>query len=245
MNFKTTLKSLMNEVDELESFRKADRREILSIFSMLQKHGDALNLFLNNGDELILSHLLEINQAENTCCLLNPQADIPVCEAIAIATPGGGSLVKFNCDLNPWRFKGQAAFRIAIPDSIIKLQRREHFRTKIPENQPFYCQFQTTGSKASRFVICDLSIGGLSCWVPADFAQELQIAQQHKIIIELGHTGSASTLVEVCSLRQFEEISAHHNVLLLGMHFIALDHPLEAKLQKLLSQLEMAQRTVR
>jgi flagellar brake protein len=243
MNLKNTLKSLLNEVDELEAFRKADRREVLSILGLLQKHGEAINLFLNNGEELILSHLLEINLADNACYFLNPTSDTLACEAICIATPGGGSLIKFTSALNPWRYQGKAAFRSEIPASIIKLQRREYFRSKVPSNQAFFCQFQS--NHAIRVAIHDLSIGGLSCWIPPDFAQQLQPTQQHKITMELGQTGRSNTLIQVCSLRQPPETSSAKNEFLLGGHFVCLDHPLEAKLQKLLSQLEMAQRTIR
>jgi flagellar brake protein len=248
MNLKTTLKSLLSEVDELEAFRKNDRREVLSILSQLQKHGEAINLFLNNGEQLILSHLLEINSTDNACYFLNSSPDVEPNlegEVVCIATPGGGSLIKFTGSFTPWRYQGNAAFRAEIPASIIKLQRREYFRSKVPSSQTFSCLFQGTSIKPLRLAIHDLSIGGLSCWIPPDFALQLQLTQQHKISMELGQAGVSNTLIQVCSLRQIQEIVEHKGEYLLGGHFVCLDHPLEAKLQKLLSQLEMAQRTLR
>lgn len=248
MNLTSTLKSLLSEVDELEAFRKNDRQEVLSILNQLQKRGEAVNLFINNGEHLILSHLLEINPTDNACYFLNASPDIEPNlegEVVCIATPGGGSLIKFTSCFIPWRYQGNAAFRTEIPASIIKLQRREYFRSKVPSSQTFSCSFQGANIKPLRLAIHDLSIGGLSCWIPPDFAQQLQLTQQHKISMELGQTGVSNTLIKVCSLRQIQEIVEHRDEYLLGGHFVYLDHPLEAKLQKLLTQLEMTQRTLR
>jgi flagellar brake protein len=246
MNLKTTLKSLLCEVEELEVFRKNDRREVLSILSLLQKRGEAINLFLNDGEELILSHLLEIDSTDNACYFLNSTPDAKPNlehEIVCIATSGGGALIKFTSHFIACRYQGNAAFRAQIPASIIKLQRREYFRSKVPTSNDFFCLFKEQSNQP--IPIHDLSIGGLSCWVPSNLVSQLQLTQQHKITMALGHTSISNTIIQVCSLRQNQEMAEHHGEYLLGGHFVCLDHPLEAKLQKLLSQLEMAQRTLR
>lgn len=74
-------------------------------------------------------------------------------------------------------YEGGPAFRVAIPEVVTRLQRREHYRLKVPRGRALYCEVKTpveaqdagTGKRISLSVY-DISCGGvaLTGW-PGEF----------------------------------------------------------------------------
>jgi len=63
-------------------------------------------------------------------------------------------------------YEGGPAFRVDIPDIVVRLQRREHYRLKVPRGRPLYCQLappQTDGVDGKRIAVpvYDISCGGV------------------------------------------------------------------------------------
>lgn len=74
-------------------------------------------------------------------------------------------------------YEGGPAFRVAIPEVVTRLQRREHYRLKVPRGRPLYCQLAPPvdgdGLKPSKRIsvpVYDISCGGvaLTGW-PSEF----------------------------------------------------------------------------
>ena len=65
-------------------------------------------------------------------------------------------------------YEGGPAFRVDMPDVVVRLQRREHYRLKVPRGRPLYCQLPVTaaqgGSDGKRISVpvYDISCGGLA-----------------------------------------------------------------------------------
>ena len=77
-------------------------------------------------------------------------------------------------------YEGGPAFRVAIPEVVTRLQRREHYRLKVPRGRPLYCEVKLPGEAADAatakrvsLVVYDISCGGvaLSGW-PSDFVPQ-------------------------------------------------------------------------
>ncbi|MDR2164748.1 MAG: flagellar brake protein [Zoogloeaceae bacterium] len=59
-------------------------------------------------------------------------------------------------------FEGKPAFRSRLPETLLRLQRREHFRIPMPTVNPLVCRiFLPDPGKVSRLPLLDLSVGGL------------------------------------------------------------------------------------
>jgi len=78
-------------------------------------------------------------------------------------------------------YEGGPAFRVALPEVVTRLQRREHYRLRVPRGRPLYCQLvcqpappvpdgDAKPDKRIALPVYDISCGGvcLSGW-PADF----------------------------------------------------------------------------
>jgi flagellar brake protein len=64
-------------------------------------------------------------------------------------------------------YEGGPAFRVDMPDVAVRLQRREHYRLKVPRGRPLYCQLAPSsahgGADGKRIAvpIYDISCGGM------------------------------------------------------------------------------------
>lgn len=64
-------------------------------------------------------------------------------------------------------YEGGPAFRVDMPEVVVRLQRREHYRLKVPRGRPLYCQLPPlapqAGADGKRVAVpvYDISCGGL------------------------------------------------------------------------------------
>lgn len=66
-------------------------------------------------------------------------------------------------------YEGGPAFRVAIPEVVTRLQRREHYRLKVPRGRPLYCEVQpsvdaehSSAGKRIALPVYDISCGGIA-----------------------------------------------------------------------------------
>ncbi|MBL8384873.1 MAG: flagellar brake protein [Burkholderiales bacterium] len=57
--------------------------------------------------------------------------------------------------------EGAAAFRLRLPDSLVRLQRRKAYRLPVPSSAPLSCQVPLAGGAALRLRVRDLSVDGV------------------------------------------------------------------------------------
>ena len=68
----------------------------------------------------------------------------------------------------PVEYEGGPAFRVAVPEAVTRLQRREHYRLKVPRGRPLYCQLALASRagdapppKRIAVPVYDVSCGGV------------------------------------------------------------------------------------
>src|SRR5687767_14853904 len=65
-------------------------------------------------------------------------------------------------------YEGSPAFRVDMPEVVVRLQRREHYRLKVPRGRPLYCQLAPpaeAGSAEGKRIavpVYDISCGGVA-----------------------------------------------------------------------------------
>ncbi|WP_293936664.1 flagellar brake protein [Iodobacter sp.] len=248
MNFKTSLTFLTEHGNTLNEFRKTTRKEVLNLLQQLQRFNEPITVFANENEELLICLLLEINEKDNVLYLENTHPEIqinPSSKAICVAALGGGALIQFVVEeLNHAYKNTRPILQSPIPDSLIKLQRREHFRSKAPIINPYLCTLQLGGKQILRMPIYDLSMGGLSCWLPADQRALIQLSEPYISTLELGSYCINNAQIKVCGLLPAEQGRQHAEDLLLSGLFVNKDHQFDVKLQAATRQLELAQRSL-
>lgn len=99
---------------------------------------------------------------------------------------------------------GQSAFRTALPDEVLRLQRREYYRLVAPVARPLKCLMPLPlpdgGQHLHEANVFDISGGGLSIWAPAErvpFGPDMRFPDCR---IDLPEVGTVICTLKTCGI---------------------------------------------
>lgn len=154
--------------------------EILFILRGLLQKNTLLALNFRPPGEFILTSLLDIYD-EDDQIVLDYGGDPRLCQRaleedrMICATAHEQIKVQFACTgLQKTLYDGKTAFSAALPDALLRIQRRESFRITTPQINPLKCAITLPGN-APTFVevtLADISCGGMAI---TDFDSVLEL----------------------------------------------------------------------
>ena len=218
-----------------------NRNEILQVLRQLQDRSSQITIFFNEGDDLILTTLLAVGD-DGLVFDYGPIEEI---------NKRAESVVKFFCitlldkvrvqfilkGLKRFAYKGLPAFRADLPDSVLRLQRREYYRLTMPVTRRLTCQIPQNNGQTIEVEIVDLSGGGLALVLPReglDVEPDREFANCH---IELPETGSITANIKVLTV--FEITLRNGNqVKRAGCRFIDMPGTMANKIQRYIIRIE-------
>ncbi|MEL1264231.1 flagellar brake protein [Pseudoxanthomonas putridarboris] len=144
-------------------------------------------------------------------------------------------------DLVRTQVDGQNAFRAAIPESVLRLQRREFYRLQVPVAQPIDCgipQHQADGETTyQHYRVLDISGGGIALAVQADDPTLRPYREFPDCLLHLPDTGPLSVRLMVKSLhRQLNQNGTES--WRAGCQFTDLPRGADAQIQRYIFRLE-------
>lgn len=148
-------------------YRIASKVEIVAILRDLLKAGELVTAYFNSGRDFVVTAVLEVD-AERGFAVLDSGADPKQNERllasgqISATTSQHGVRIQFKTGpVQAISFDGRPAFRVPVPDSLVKLQRREYYRMSTPLMRPVKCELPTADGTRAQVVIADISVGGV------------------------------------------------------------------------------------
>ncbi len=192
--------------DEYSQYLLTSQAEMFAICRGLSDHVSQISMIFNEGQDMVLTSLVswgsdglvfdlgataEMNrkalQAEKLFC--TAQLDRVEIQFIL----RGVDQIEFN---------GQAAFHASLPDSILRLQRRECFRLGTPIANPVICRLRVPGAGGESSVlqvhVVDISLGGVSlAGLPVDLPLESDMTFQN-CSIDLPDGGPIAATLRPC-----------------------------------------------
>lgn len=133
------------ENDDLSLYQVNSRREVIALLRSIGERNQLVRMLINHGNDTIVTSILKIDETNNTVLLdCAPTAVMnqrvldseklsfeTVLESIRIlfTSPPAQSCI----------YENLPAFIIPLPDSVIRLQRREFYRVPTPYTNPVYC----------------------------------------------------------------------------------------------------------
>jgi flagellar brake protein len=138
-------------------------------------------------------------------------------------------------------YKGKPAFRIAVPASVLRLQRREYYRLSAPVAKPLACLVPVVSPagalKKFEFTVADISVGGLAMHGPTQQAG-LEIGKRYENCeIPLPELGKLVTTLAVANI--FEVTMKNgHTALRAGCQFVGMQGKTLAMLQRYINKIE-------
>ncbi|MXS83338.1 flagellar brake protein [Nitrosomonas oligotropha] len=223
-----------------ENFRIHSEIDILFILRGIMQTNSLITLYPDYASDFILTSILAID-ANKKEMVIDYGIDDKHCQkalhskALVFVTTQNRVKIEFICDqIRKIQYDGKDAFAINIPKSLLRIQRRNHFRITTPIAKPLKCVIPIPGNDASakaEVALLDISCGGIA------------VIDHHPIInfdpgmiysdcvIALPEIGTITVTIQV---KNTYEITLRNgqNCMRAGCQFIELAASMEAMIQR-------------
>lgn len=158
--------------DDYSKFAVNWKKEIVFLLRAIMEKGGLLSAHFDHGKNFILTSILGVDADRDEVILdfgATEALNLRILESdrIIFVTSHDKVKVQFIADrIEKTRFEGRDAFRIKLPESLIKLQRREYFRVTTPIANPLKCIVPIENDRKVEMTIVDISIGGIGVVLP-------------------------------------------------------------------------------
>jgi c-di-GMP-binding flagellar brake protein YcgR len=159
------------ETEDLEPYRLRSRREIISLLRNIGERNQLVRMVINNGADTVVTSILDVDESDDTVLLdCAPTATmnhrVLASETLAFETVLDSIRILFDVsEIDSITYNKLPAFVIPLPQSVIRLQRREFYRVPTPLTTPVMCTVPVrTGDQVIQVTtsLHNISGGGLS-----------------------------------------------------------------------------------
>jgi c-di-GMP-binding flagellar brake protein YcgR len=165
---------------DLSKYAVRGRNEVTTILGSLRKSGAAVMAYIDHiGNDFILTSIVAVMPEKNLVLLdlgANAEANKRALSAtrIVCVTELDGIRIQMSVEsLHAVRFEGHEAFGMRIPETLLRLQRRENYRVIAPRGDPPICIIADARALGvpDEMDIVDISCGGVALALPAGAAE--------------------------------------------------------------------------
>lgn len=225
-------------------------REVLFYLNGIRSQKLLVQVFLVDGQESIISSLLDIDDVNGQLILdgisnhpFNRKA-VPGA-SIRIETSLENIRIMFDTRVSELAlYQGRPAIRARLPNTLVRLQRREHFRISLPIVKPVPCVIPASAAgnpDPINTVVLDISLGGVAISENAGILDPRAGVTLAQCEIALPEVGLLTVDLRVHSVAQVL-IRTGHKKKRVGCSFVELPNPLASTLQRFIMNLERERR---
>ncbi len=234
-------------IDNIEPYQVVSRREINLLLQGVQNDRQLVKMIYNGQGESIVTTILEIDQANN-CVVIDCARDEQQNQKIA-AQPNFSfdttlqkvRIMFFANQLERCLHEGKPAFRFTFPKMLIRLQRREIYRVRVPRT-PVIVPYKTDETNVEEITafLQDLSVGGIGM---LDETLTLDNTIGHNYENCRVTLADKNIITVTLQVRNSQDISLANGktVRRLGCQFVDLPNTTLASLQRLITKIEREQ----
>jgi c-di-GMP-binding flagellar brake protein YcgR len=226
------------------------RAEILFQLRAIQKRKLLVNLDIQGSRQIVVTSVLGVNETNNTVILDSARGDALNHELLSgkgvdfIAQLDGVSITFSTGPVTLCTYEKLPALRISIPKSLVRLQRREHFRVPLPIANPVRCIVPSPTADDSDPIsmhIVDISCGGVALAETSGRIGAETGLILHDCRLLLPEADAVITSLEVRNTAQIRlQNGSFQNRL--GCKFVDLPNDMAARLQRFVMDIERARR---
>ena len=235
--------------EELSPYQVHSRREILTLLRALEQQRQLITLLVNDSPEAVITSVLGVDEDSNTLfidCASNPAMQRRIIESDNLSFETVLDRIRimfFAADAEECTYEGLPALALAIPDSVIRLQRREYYRVPTPITNPVRCTIaieRELGTENVTLTLQNVSGGGVAL---IDDKKSLDttfgaVYQNCQI-----HLPGNTVVVTALEVRNCQDITlpTGKTVRRVGCLFIELPPAMLAAIQRYITKLEREQ----
>lgn len=235
--------------DDASNFTVSWKKEIVYILRAVMEKTELVSAYFNHGESFILTSIIDIDPDEELVFLdlgANEEANEKILgsEKIIFVTAHDKVKIQFVTNLiEKTRLEGRDVFRIGIPKSLIKLQRREYYRVTTPVANPLKCVVLMGDKRKIEMTVADISIGGVGVVLPpADAIVEPGMIFNgcHLVLPEIGN------IVATMEIRNVFEVTLRNGLKTkrAGCQFIDLSANMQSMIQRYIIKVERERRAM-
>lgn len=234
--------------EEFERYTLTGRREILFQLRNLIRQNVRVSVSFDEGRQSFLTVLIETS--ESTGMLYfdiggseETNRAFLKAERCVFATVVDGIRLQFSAKRATLaKLSGEQVFAVALPESLLRLQRRDAFRLQLPSGKPYMCRVQRGSADEKTLPIYDISVTGLGIQVPEhlDFTPMTKL---NECSIDLRDSGMLTVTLEV---RYVVETGNRAGKPLwhMGCRFVNLSPANETTIQRFMARIEVERRAL-
>jgi c-di-GMP-binding flagellar brake protein YcgR len=234
--------------EDLERCTLNGRREILFQLRSLIRQNERVSVTFDEGRQSFLTVLMDISSDEGTLYFDiggsdETNAAFLKSERCQFAGIVGGIRIQFSGrSPRQVRLSGETVFAVAVPGSLLRLQRRDAFRLQLPTTKPYICRVQRGTPAEIALPLYDISVCGLGIQV-SEQPQFEPLQRLENSWLDLRESGTFPVTLEVRYIRASESFS-HKPIWHLGCKFIDLAQANETLIQRFMARIEVERRAL-
>lgn len=238
------------EIDRPDDYARyflSHPREINFHLDLLVKRSALVTAYLDDGQEFFLTALVTVDAENGTISFDPPPADAlntaaTTARQITLVANLDRVKVQFRVTgLRETQFDGRRTLTASIPNTLLRLQRREFFRLEPPLTTPIGCQIvigDTDSRKTVEPKVADISGGGISLTLPTSLADACQPGTHFRDCrLDLPGEGVLLVNLRVRKAVEFSPSSGTHN-LRVGCEFVDLPGTRLAMIERYITRIE-------
>jgi c-di-GMP-binding flagellar brake protein YcgR len=241
---------MLSELEEDSRYQIQSRAEVIAILRGILDKGALVTINFDQGKEFVLSSLLRINpEFEELVFDIGPDEAcnhrLLQTERLTVVTEQDHIKIQFRGHgAEATTFEEQPAFRIRLPQTLMRLQRREYFRAAPPASRSIKTQLRTevNGTNASiEAKVLDISCGGVALVADGQIPGVEVGKIYHMLVVQLPEIGTITFDIEIRSIAQF---TGRASVLMtrLGCQFVSLPAAMMYMVQRYITKLEVSRK---
>lgn len=250
-SLKTMKLTQLSEEEKDENFLVSAEIDILFILRGIMQKNTLIAMYFGSEDNFILTSILEIDADKKKMIVDCGTADrlnqlALQAKKLTFVTSQNRVKIEFSCEnINKTKFEGRDAIVASLPESLIRMQRRNYFRVSTPTTRPLKCiiPIPSDGKMVkAEITLLDISCGGIGVidhhpvisFDPETIFKNCQIT-----LPEIGTINVTIKTMNTYEITLKNGLSCKRS----GCQFIDLPASMEAMIQRYIVKLEQVRKT--
>lgn len=234
--------------DDLQRCTLSGRREILFQLRSLIRQSERVSVSFDEGRQSFLTVLIDIFEDEDFFTFdiggseETNRAFLKAERCVFVGVVEGIRIQFSAPQARKITINGEQVFALALPRSLLRLQRREAFRIQLPSSKPYLCRIRRGSPEEAALPLHDISVGGVGIQVSEPIKYE-PMEQLENSWIDLRDTGMLAVTLEVRYVISTESRTGK-TLYRMGCRFLKLSPHNETLIQRFMAHIEAERRAL-
>lgn len=238
---------MQEELENWHDYEVVSRKEIIALLRNIGEKNQLVTLMMPGETDVCVTSVLGVDPDTDNVyfdCSVNNDQNRRIAGAaqVSFETSLDKIRILFRGDqgVQPATYEGHAAFRMRIPESMIRLQRREYYRMPTPVSNPVRAVIpmpSELGGGTNAFPLADISCGGIAILDNKLLLGNTIGNNYMGCKIELPEIGTVTTTLQIRNSLDITLLNSKTNRRL-GCEFVDISRGNLANVQRYITRLE-------